>query len=122
MKKTVRWIAAAMVAVMLCMTLVACGNTLSGTYTAGGSFLGTGGDVSYTFKGSKVTITIEASLFGSTATTEFAGKYEITELETGKKTISFTFEDEDAGIYEGEYSFEETENGIKIGIVEYTKK
>ena len=46
MKKTMRWIALVLVAVMLCLMLVSCAKTLSGTYTAGGSVFGTGGEAS----------------------------------------------------------------------------
>lgn len=122
MKKTMRWIALALVAVMLCMMLVSCAKTLSGTYTAGGSVLGTGGDVSYTFSGKKVTVTVTSSVFGMSSSTEFEGRYEIAEAANGDMTIIFTFEDDDARSYEGEFTFEETEKGIKIGLIEYTKK
>lgn len=122
MKKTMRWIALALVALMLCMMLVSCAKTLSGTYSAGGSVFGTGGDVSYTFSGKKVTVTVTGSLFGMSSTTEFEGRYEITEAANGVETIAFVFEDEDARQYGGEFTFEETEKGIKIGLIEYTKK
>ncbi len=119
MKKSIRIIAVALVAVMLCLSLAACGKKLSGTYepaaTSGGILggiadaLNTG--VEYTFKGSKVTI--EVTLAGNVTT--FEGKYSIDDDK-----ITFEFEDEDAKTYAGTQTFEELDSGnIKIGGVEY---
>ena len=58
MKKSIRILAFAVVAVMLCLSLAACGKTLSGTYEAqvGGDVLGY--TASYKFSGSKVEVTL----------------------------------------------------------------
>ena len=56
MKKTLRIVALAMVAVILCLSLASCGKKISGTYSA--EVFGTG--VEYDFKGSKVAITVKA--------------------------------------------------------------
>ena len=112
MKKTVRLVALAMVAVMLCLALAACGKTLSGKYSA--EALGTG--VTYEFKGSKVTITSKAvgvELYSVEA------EYKI---KDDKITITLPDDaDKDAKDISGTFDFEETENGIKIGLVEYKK-
>lgn len=117
MKRSIKIIAVALVAVMLCLTLAACGKTLSGTYEAqvGGDALGY--TASYKFSGSKVEVTKTASVLGMKESTTFEGKYEIKDDE-----ITFTFETSDDDIKSGTFAFEETENGIKIGLVEYKKK
>ncbi len=112
MKKSIRIIAAALVAVILCLSLAACGKTLSGTYSA--EILGSG--ATYEFKGSKVTITVKA-LGAELASVE--GKYSI---KDDKITFEFDSDDEDIKDYSGTFDFEETDDGIKIGLVEYTKK
>lgn len=122
MKKTMKWLAVAMAVVMLCMTLVACAKTLSGTYSAELDLAIAGGKTSYTFSGSKVTVSVTNELFGKSETKEYTGKYEITEAEDGSMTIALTFENADAKSYTGSYSFAETETGIKIGMIEYTKQ
>ncbi len=112
MKKSIRIIAVALVAVMLCLSLAACGKKLSGTYSA--EALGTG--ATYEFKGSKVTITVKA-LGAELASVE--GKYSI---KDDKITFEFESDDEDVDEYDGTFDFEETDDGIKIGLVEYKKK
>ena len=117
MKKSIRIIAVALVAVMLCLSLVACGKKLSGTYSA--EILGSGAE--YEFKGSKVTVTAEVLGFEK----NFEGKYEITDNDEGETVIIFTFEDKDAEKYSGEFAFAEGKEGdtkyIKIGGVKYNK-
>ena len=124
MKRSIRIMAIAMVAIMLCLTLASCGKTLSGTYEpvvvkedsvldkiAGAISDATDSGVTYTFKGSKVTI--EVTLLGNVET--FEGKYEIKDDK-----ITFTFEDEDAKDYNETVTFEELDNGnIKMGTIEY---
>ena len=119
MKKSIRILAVALVAVMLCMTLASCGKKLSGTYEPDtGSILGGIGDtlntgVEYTFSGSKVTI--EVTLLGKVET--FEGKYSIKDDK-----ITFEFEDEDAEDYNETVTFEELDDGnIKLGGIEYKK-
>lgn len=117
MKKSIKIVALALVAVMLCLTLVACGKKLSGTYEAkiGGDVLGYTAE--YTFKGSKVEVVKTVSVLGAKESTTIEGKYEIKDDE-----ITLTFETSDDDIKSGTFSFAETEKGIKIGLVEYTKK
>ena len=57
--------------------------------------------------------------------TVIEGKYEITTNDDDETVIVFTFEDEDAKEYSGEFKFSEGEEDgkeyIKLGIVKYTK-
>ena len=113
-------ISLALVCVMLmgCVfALASCGKTLSGTYK-GDAIVAS---ATYSFKGSKVTVTAEALGFEKS----FEGKYEITENDEGNTVIIFTFGDEDAEKYSGEFSFAEGEEEgtkyIKIGGVKYNK-
>ena len=118
MKKSVRIIAFALVAVMVCLAFAACGKTLSGEYTAEiGSTSIAGGKTTYKFSGSKVTITVVAGIAGFEKSTSFDGKYKI----DGDK-ITFTFEDGDASAYNQTLTFEETEDGIKLAGIEYKKQ
>lgn len=119
MKRSVKILAVALVAVILCMSLTACGKRLSGTYEPAAASDGLGeilGDalnsgVEYTFKGSKVII--EVTLFGQVETYE--GKYSIDDDK-----ITFEFEDEDAEDFAGTQTFKELDNGnVEIGGVEY---
>ena len=123
MKKLTKVLALAVVVAMLCLALASCGKTLSGTYTAELDVAIAGAKTSYTFSGSKVTVTKTANVFGAQKTTEYEGKYEIVEAKDGSMTIKFTFEDSDAKEYTGEYSFAEDKDAktITIGIVTYTK-
>ena len=121
MKKSIRILAVALVAIMLCISLVSCGKKLNGTYEAVVASEGLGGilgdalnsGVEYTFKGSKVTI--EVTVLGKVET--FEGKYSIKDDK-----ITFTFEDAEAEEYSGTETFEELDNGnVKIGGLEYKK-
>lgn len=116
---------ALVLALSLVFVLVSCGKTLSGTYTADGSFLGlAGGKISYTFSGSKVTVTETKSFLGNEKTTEYKGEYEITEADDGSMTIKLMFEDSDASAYAGTKTFKEDKDAgtITIGLVTLTKK
>jgi len=122
MKNLKKFIALAMITVLFCMSFAACGNKLSGTYSASGNLFGVAGsDVSYKFSGKKVTVTVTASVLGFEKENTYSGTYELTE-EEGKSYIVFTFSDSEADSYDGKFSFAETENGIKISGVEYTKE
>ena len=119
MKRSVKLLAFALVAVILCMSLTACGKRLSGTYESVAASEGIGGiigdalntSVEYTFKGNKVTI--EVTLFGEVETYE--GEYSIKDDK-----ITFEFEDEDAEGFAGTETFKELENGnIEIGGEEF---
>lgn len=106
-KNIIRVSALALVIIMLTAVLASCGGP-SGTYEA--EILGQG--LSYTFKGSKVTIKVK--LLGTV--NSFAGKYKVDGDE-----ITFTFEDDDAEKYSGTMTFEQGDDYIKIGGVKYTK-
>ncbi|MBQ9085561.1 MAG: hypothetical protein IJY47_00065 [Clostridia bacterium] len=112
MKKSVRILAVLMVALMLCLTLASCGKKLSGKYSA--EALGSG--ATYEFKGSKVTITVKV-LGAEVGSAE--GTYEI---KDDKITFTFESEDDDVKKYDGTFDFEEKEDSIKIGVLEYEKK
>ena len=107
-----------------------CGKKLSGAYeyvpeTGIGDFIQgvTGSGTTYTFEGSKVTITYEIAGFEKNV----EGTYEITENDEEETVIIFTFaeDEEDADDYKGEFSFSEGEEDgvkyIKIGGTKYTK-
>lgn len=108
MKNFVRIASLVLVVVVLTMTLASCGG-VSGSYTTGEA-LGTG--VTYTFKGSKVTI--EAKVIG--VVTTFEGKFKVKDDK-----ITFTFEDDKAKSYEGEFAFEKGKDYVKIAGITYTK-
>ena len=112
MKKSVRILSVVMAVLMLCLTLASCGKKLSGKYSA--EALGSG--ATFEFKGSKVTIAVK--LLG-TEVGSAEGTYEIKDDK-----ITFTFEDEDEDVkkYDGTFDFEEKEDSIKIGLIEYEKK
>ena len=112
MKKTIRIIAVAMVAVMLCLCLASCGKTLSGLYKSP-EVLGT--YTTYKFSGSKVTA--EAYVAGVKVTDgSFEGKYAI---KDGEITFTYEINGEEKSLTQ---SFEELDDGsIKIGIVTYKK-
>lgn len=118
MKNTfVKALALALALVTVVCLLASCGKTISGTYAADvGSTSIIGGSATYKFSGSKVTISVTAGIAGFEKTTAFEGKYEINEDQ-----ITFTFEDSDAGKYNGTQSFEKGDDYIKIGGVTYTK-
>ena len=126
MKKSMRILSLCLVAVMLCLTLVSCGKKLSGTYSSPEMFK-TG--TSFTFDGNNVTF---VSKVGGVEVFSADGIYAI---EDGK--ISFDFTNEETGTDTGEETgmsvelkefhkksvdFEEKENSIVIGGVEYTKQ
>lgn len=116
MKKSVRILALVMALTLLTLALVACGNTLSGSYTKKGWLTNT----TLEFSGKNVTITM--------GSLEAKGTYTI---EDDKITIEFPEDEDDTkldavikGIINelvGTKSFEKTDDGIKIGGVEYKK-
>jgi hypothetical protein len=99
------------------LSLASCAKMLSGKYTC--SVLGV--ETSYEFSGNKVVVTAEILGFEK----DFEGTYEIKDNNEGKTVIVFTFGDDDASKYAGEFDFSEgTEDGksyIKIGGVQYKK-
>ena len=111
MKKSIRVLALVMALTMVLFVFASCGKKLSGEYSA--EVLGSG--ATYEFKGSKVTITVKAlgtSLFSA------EGTYKI---DDDKITFTFESDDDKADEYNGTFDFEEKEDSIKIGIVEYKK-
>ena len=117
MKKSIRILAVVLVAVMLCMTLASCGKKLSGAYKLDATVAGSGVVTTYDFSGKKVTITMETKVLGSvTGTTTLEGTYSIDDDK-----ITIDIEDGDDDSKSCTFDFEETENGIKIGLVEFKK-
>ena len=117
MSKLIKAIAVALALVTLCLSLVSCGKTLRGTYSA--TILGSGAE--YTFKGYNVTVTVKAL---GAEIAEVEGTYSI---KDGKITFRFESDDEAENEkvkeYSGTFDFEEAENGdIKIGIITYSKQ
>jgi len=115
MKKSIKIIAVAVAAVILCLSLVSCdlfGKKLDGKYEAD-ALVGT---TSFTFDGNKVKYSY--SLAGKVISQE--GTYKI-----DGDTITFEWVDEDGeeledAQFDGEYEFEEKDNGdIIIGKTEY---
>ena len=94
MKKSVRIIAFALVAVMVCLAFAACGKTLSGEYTAEiGITSIAGGKTTYKFSGSKVTITVVAGIavflgIGRLSKTKKCRTGDPSELETDSLNVS----------------------------------
>lgn len=123
MKKFVRVLCLALVAVTLCATLASCGK-VSGAYKAELDLWLAKGSVTYDFGAfGKVTMTLTGeSLLGSETKT-YEGKYEIIENDDDTMKIKFTFEDEndDTKKYGGEHSFsiDKENDTIKIGLIEY---
>lgn len=109
MKKSVKVIALALVAVMLCSALVSCGKRLSGEYEA--TVAGSG--LVLAFEGKKVTITTK--VLGKEGESK-EGTYEI---KDDKITLTFTIDEKE----ESEtYDFEQGEDYIKIGTLgKFTK-
>ena len=127
MKKSVKLLSMALVAVMLCLSLFACGGkTLSGKYVSDeidfvvGSYSAT-----YEFKGNNVTITkdVDMKIGSDPDPLVIEGTYEIVEEEDGdlKIKLELNGEDEDDDIKAGTYALEIGEDYIKIASVKYTK-
>ena len=118
-KSTIKVLALALVAVMVCVSFIACSKTLSGEYVNEESVMGVGSTkTTYVFDGKKVTLTVSAEAIGmDLGGVSLEGTYKIKGDE-----ITFTFEGEGAAEYSKAVSFEKTDNGIKIAGVEYTKK
>lgn len=115
MKKTVRILALAMVAVMLCLCLASCGKMLSGEYYFGDKTL-TKTYTTYKFSGSKVTVEVFA-LGNKVGDDSFEGSYSIKDGE-----ITFKYKNAAGEEKSLTQAFEELDDGsIKIGLVTYTK-
>lgn len=112
----------AVLVVVMMLSLVACGKTLKGAYEAEVDLAVLKYTATYEFSGSKVEITKKTTVFGSVNTDTFSGKYEIAENDDGSMEITITLDSEDDEIKSGTYTFEEGENYIKIGGIQYNKK
>lgn len=116
MKKSIRIIAVALIAFMLCGVLASCGKTLKGEYVNEST------NTTFEFSGKTVKVTAPKNLLsGFTGTKIVAeGTYKI-----DGNTITFEFVDDDGEKLEdfrfnGSFDFEEKENGdIIIGNIEY---
>ncbi len=119
-KSIVKILALALVAVMMCAILVSCGGP-SGKYEAESW----GSGITLDFSGKNVDITIKVIGFSSEP---IKGTYEI---KDDKITISLVDDDAEDSLDKavktviekilGEQSYEKTDDGIKIGGVEYKK-
>lgn len=109
-----KFLCVALVVVMM-LSLVACGNKLSGTYKSEGLLESY---VSYTFKGSKVTV--DTYVVGSKVLT-VTGTYKIDGDE-----ITLTYDSKDAegnkDVVSGTQTFEKGDGYIKIGILKLNKE
>lgn len=110
-KSCVKIVALILVSIMMVGMLTACGKTLKGTYKTD-SVLGS--YTSFTFSGSKVTW--KSYLVGNEVAS-ITGTYKI-----DGDSITFTWDSDDSGdAPTGSMSFEETEDGIKIGVLTLKK-
>ncbi len=121
MKKSIKIIAIAVVALMLCLSLTSCfGKKLDGTYLAEVDVGLVKTSYEYTFEGKNVTVVRTAdSAFSSEDKTTYTGTYEINELDNGDLEITFEFEKEDDFIKSGTVSFEEGKDYVKINGTTY---
>ena len=120
MKKSVKILALALIAVMLCMALVSCGKKLSGEYEALDVDLGIyKANVTYKFDGNKYEKTTkQENILGQVDTKTVEGTYEI--VTNDDDTMEITLTEKDAE--EGEtFTFEEGEDYSKIGLMKLNK-
>ena len=110
MKRTLSMILVCALLLGMMLTLVSCGNMLSGSYELG--------NVTYEFKGNKVTKTTVELITGKNIVEE--GTYKITGDE-GERKITFTYEDEEPATYEFSSGENEGKKYIKIGLFTYTE-
>ena len=130
MKKMTKIFSLVMALVLVCLVFASCAKTLSGTYSAevGGSIAG--GEISLSFSGKEVTVTVGANVIGLSATKDFTGTYEINEVADGTQTITINFDGDVTGTavqLGGTQSFSEgkDENGnktISIGLITLTQE
>ena len=113
----------AILVVVMMLSLVACSKKLSGTYEAEIDIIVMKYTASYEFSGSKVTaVKKTTTILGTVDTVTLEGTYEIAENSDGTMEITLNFTTSDEEIKSGTYTFEEGEDYIKIGGVQYTKK
>ncbi len=117
-------IALTLVLAMVALVFTSCGTMLSGEYSGNASIFGiVGGEVTYKFTGSKVTVTTKATVLGFEKETSYTGTYKIATGDDGKQTITFTYEG-DGSSYSGSQSFSQDKSAktITIGGITYNKK
>ena len=113
MKKLSKILSLVLCVAMMLALLAGCGGKkLSGKYSA--EVLESG--ITYSFDGSKVTVTLKAL---GNIVHSVEGEYEI---EEDQITFTFPSDEKDAEDYTGTKTFEEGEDFIKIGGIKYTKK
>ena len=115
-KSIIKVFALTLLAVVICVALVSCGKTLSGEYAAEIDVEIAKYTVTYKFSGSKVEVEAKATVFGQVLKENAEGKYEIKDGE-----ITLTFDEETSLFKSGTFTFEQTDKGVKIGMVEYKK-
>jgi major membrane immunogen (membrane-anchored lipoprotein) len=120
MKKTIRIVALMLVLVMSVCALASCGKKLSGKYEGKLEVLGQSVSVTYDFSGSKVEITTKATILGSVNTETEEAEYEIVENDDGTMEITFITV-EDGKEVKDTLTFEEGEDYIKLGGIQYNK-
>lgn len=122
MKKSIMKVfALLLVTVLVASVFAGCAKTISGSYEAQIEILGQKYSVTYTFSGSKVTVVSKITLLGNVKTETVEGKYSITENSDGSMEITFSDFEENNFVENGTKTFEEGEDYIKIGGVQYTK-
>ena len=118
MKKFLSLVLALAVLLTMCLAFASCGKKISGTYVYKSPL----SDLTYEFKGNKVTVTDTVTIGVSTFDFSYSGKYKITKDKKGNLSITFTFEESDAERFNKTCTFEETDEGIKLNGVVYTAK
>ena len=120
MKNITKALALLLVLSMVAVVFASCGKTISGKYQLDVRVANSGAVTTYEFNGSKYKMTVETYALGSLlSTTVTEGTYEITETESGDLQISFTEKDSDSASIP--VAFEKTDDGVKIGLLTFTK-
>ena len=114
MKKNIRILIAVFVAVAICLTFASCQSKLSGEYVGD---MGIFGSVTYAFNGENIEISYITELGEKSSV---RGTYSI-DGDLIMIWLDGMEVNDDAKIFSGEYTFEKTDDGIKIGAIEYKK-
>ena len=123
MKTMTKVVAVALVAVIMCMMLASCGNTISGTYSGKGSGLLSGVSYSYEFKGKNFKVTYSGSVGGMGGSLDpQEGTYEITKADDGSLQIAFTIEEDGKTVTSDPVSYVKGDGYIEIDGIKLTKK
>ena len=110
-----------LVAVMLACVLASCGKMIIGSYETQTELLGQKVTVTYTFKFNKVEAVSKTTILGQVNSETVEGTYKITENGDGSMEITFDFEKETDLFKNETVTFEEGEDYIKLGLVQYDK-